>query len=115
MATLNARGLVSGEGKPFHANIVQKIRRAYGIRTRYDRLRDAGMLTLTEIAAVLGVSTGTVKTWRNHGLLRAQAYNNKNECLYAHPGAAPPVKAQGKRLSQRRRFPKVAPNPTQEV
>ncbi len=115
VATLNARGLVSGEGKPFHANIVQKIRRAYGIRTRYDRLRDAGMLTLTEIAAVLGVSTGTVKTWRNHGLLRAQAYNDKNECLYAHPGAAPPVKAQGKRLSQRRRFPKVAPNPTQEV
>ncbi len=114
-AILNERGFVSGEGRPFHALMVQRIRRAYALRTRYDRLRDAGMLTLTEIAALLGTSTGTVKIWRDHGLLRAHAYNDKNECLYENPGDDPPVKSQGQKLSERRRFPEVAPNTTKEV
>lgn len=109
---LNQRGLVSGEGKPFNAFIVQKIRRAYGIRTRYDRLRDTGMLTLGQVATVLGVSKATVKIWRDRGLLRAQAYNDKNECLYEHPGDDPPLKAQGQKLSQRQRIPEVATNRT---
>jgi DNA invertase Pin-like site-specific DNA recombinase len=77
---LNERGLVSGEGKPFHVIMVQRIRRSYGLRKRYDRLRDAGMLTLTEITGMLGVSTRTVKIWRDCGLLRAHAYNDKYEC-----------------------------------
>ena len=64
---------------------------------------------------MLGLSTGTVKKWRDNGLLRAQAYNDKNECLYEHPGNTPPVKAQGQKLSKRRRFHEVAPNPTEGV
>lgn len=112
---LNERGHVSGEGLRFHAIMVQRLRRAYGLRTRYDRLREAGMLTLDEIADLLGVGTRTVKTWRDSGLLRAQAYNDKNECLYEHPGDNPPVKHQGRKLSKRRRFPEVVPNPTKEV
>ncbi len=114
-AILNERGCVSGEGRSFHAMMVQRIRRAYGLRTRYDRLRDAGMLTLGETAALLGTSTGTVKKWRDHGLLRAHAYNDKHECLYERPGDDPPVKSQGQKLSERRRFPEVAPNTTKEV
>ena len=114
-AILNERGLVSGEGKPFHAIMVKRIRRSYNLKKRYDRLHDAGMLTLTEIAGLLGVSTQTVKIWRSHGLLRAHAYTDKNECLYEHPGDHPPVKAQGRKLVKRRRFPEVVPNPTQEV
>ena len=112
---LNQRGLVSGEGKAFHANMVQRIRRSYNLKKRYDRLRDTGLLTLDEIAGRLSVSTSTVKKWRDHGLLCAHAYNDKNECLYEHPGNEPPVKSQGRKLSKRRRFPKVAPNPTKEV
>jgi hypothetical protein len=112
---LNKRGLVSGEGKAFHANMVQRIRRSYNLRKRYDRLRDAGMLTLDEIAGRLSVSTSTVKIWRRHGLLCAHAYNDKNESLYEHPGDEPPVKSQGRKLSKRRRFPEVVPNPTKEV
>ena len=112
---LNERGLVSGEGKPLHAVIVQRIRRSYGLRKRYDRLRDAGMLTLSEIAGMLGVSNRTVKIWRDGGLLRAHAFNDKNECLYEHPGDAPPVKMQGRKLSERRHFPKVVPNRAKEV
>ena len=112
---LNQRGLVSGEGKPFHAVLVQRLRRAYSLKKRYDRLRDMGLLTLTEIARMLGVSTRTVKIWRDHGLLRAHAHNDKNECLYEHPGDDPPAKTQGQKLSKRRRFPEVVPNRTKEV
>jgi len=112
---LNERGHLSGEGLPFHAIMVQRIRRDYELKTRYDRLREAGMLTLEEIAGLLGISTRTVKTWRRHGLLRAHAYNDKNEYLYEHLGDDPPAKKQGSKLSKRRRFPEVAPNPTKEV
>jgi len=112
---LNGRGLVSGHGKPFNFRIVQRLRHDYGLKKRYDRLREAGMLTLTEIAQLLDVSTTTVKIWRDHGLLRAHAYNDRNECLYQHPGDDPPVTSQGRKLSKRRRFAKVAPNRTEEV
>ena len=112
---LNERGYVSGEGKAFHAMMVQRLRRAYGLKTRYDRLRETGMLRLDEMANLLGITNYRVKIWRDRGLLRAHAYNDKNECLYEHPGDDPPVKQQGRKLSKRRRFPDVAPNPTKEV
>jgi len=112
---LNERGRSSGENKPFCTKMVQRLRREYGLTTRYDRLRSAGMLTAAEIANLLGVTTQTVKLWRYHGLLHAQAYNGKNECLYEHPGDEPPVKTQGRKLSQRRRFPEVASNRPEEV
>ena len=50
-AILNARGHTSGEGRPFHPLIVRNIRDEYGLRSRQQRLRDAGMLTLDEMAA----------------------------------------------------------------
>lgn len=112
---LNDRGDVSGEGKRFHAGIVKRLRRDYGLKNRYDRMRERGMLTLAEMADLLGVATITVKKWRLRGLLCAHPYNDKNECLYEHPGDDPPVKMQGRKLSQRRRFPDVGPNRTQEV
>ena len=106
---LNKQALRSGEDKSFHRLMVQRIRRTYGLKKRYDRLRDAGMLTLEEVAAKLGVSTPTVKTWRRAGLLRAQRYNDKNECLYESPEDDAPVKhrrkgiytANGRLLSHR--------------
>lgn len=112
---LNERGHLSGESKPFHAIMVHRLRRDYGLRPRYDRLRDAGMLTLCEIADQLGITTRTVKLWRDHGLLWAHAYNDKNECLYDPPGDCPPVKKQGSKLSKRRRFSEDAPNRAKEV
>lgn len=95
--------------------MVQRLRRDYGLKKRYDRLRDAGLFTLQEIASLLKVSTSTIKRWRRHGLLRVHTYNDKGECLYEHPGDDPPVKAQGRKLAQRRRFPQVDPNRTKEV
>lgn len=112
---LNEQGVVSGVGKPFHAQMVRRLRRDYGLEKRYDRLRDAGMLTLEEMAILLNVAAQTIKIWRRHGLLKAHAYNDKNECLYEHPGDDPPMKAQGRKLAQRRLIPGVEPNSTKEV
>jgi DNA invertase Pin-like site-specific DNA recombinase/DNA-binding transcriptional regulator YiaG len=72
---LNDRGLRSGEGKSFTAQIVARIRRRSGLTSRYDRLRKAGMLTVEEMAVVLGVSPQSVKIWNRHGLLRSHACN----------------------------------------
>ena len=59
------------------------------LRTREQRLRDAGLLTLTEIAALLSVSTGTVKAWHHAGLIAGHPYDDKGQCLYPPPGPNP--------------------------
>jgi DNA invertase Pin-like site-specific DNA recombinase len=100
--TLNERGYVSGTGHPFHRGIVKHIRHGYRLRSRYERLRAQGMLTLDEIAARLHVSAGTVKVWGRHGLLSRHVCNNKGECLYEPPGPHAPIKMQGRPLSERR-------------
>ena len=53
---LNDRGLHSGVGKNFSARIVARIRKRYGLTSRYDRLRKAGMLTVDEMAVTLGIT-----------------------------------------------------------
>jgi DNA invertase Pin-like site-specific DNA recombinase len=92
---LNQCGLHSGVGLPFDAVAVGLVRRTYGLKTRYDRFRERGLLTLSEIAKILGVCKDTVKQWHRLGLLRGYAYNDIHECLYEKPGPDPPQKSQG--------------------
>jgi DNA invertase Pin-like site-specific DNA recombinase len=99
---LNDRGLTSGEGRPFHRLIIRNIRDDYGLRSREQRLRDAGMLTLTQMASRLGVPAKTVKIWHHAGLITGHPYNDKGQCLYPPPGPNPPTRAQGRKLSERR-------------
>ena len=112
---LNDRGLRSGEGKTFTARIIARVRKRYALASRYDRLRKAGMLTADEMAVMLGITPQWVKIWNRHGLLRGHAYNDKNDCLFEHPGDNPPRKAQGVKLSQRRLVNQVIAHSTQEV
>ena len=100
-AMLNECGIRSGEGKPFTSRIVARIRRSYALIPRYDRLRKMGMLTIEEMAGLLGICPQSVKIWNRCGLIRGHAYNDKNDCLYEPPGEKPPRKAQGIKLSQR--------------
>lgn len=100
-AILNEHGIQSGEGKRFSRTIVARIRRDYSLTPRYDRLRAAGMLTVREMAAVLGVTPDCVKIWNRHGLLHGHAYNDRNECLYEAPDNNSPHKSQGHKLSAR--------------
>jgi DNA invertase Pin-like site-specific DNA recombinase len=99
---LNERGYRSGADRSFTPLIVGEIRRAYNLKSRYDRLRAPGLLTQKEIASILGVSVSTVKDWRQNGLLHAHPFNDKNEALYEHPGDDPPTKHQGRKLTDKR-------------
>ncbi len=112
---LNDRDHLSGAGKPFNPTMVQKIRRRYDLKSRYQRLREAGLLTLYEIAEELHVHHQTIKTWRDNGLLQAVPFNDRNECLYPRPNEDAPLKQQGIKLSERRLPGKVLPNTTNEV
>ena len=81
---LNARGLASGTGEPFHRLIVDNIIHAYRIRTRRQRLRATGMFTPTELAAQFDVTPQTIKHWWRAGIVSGLRYNDKGEMLY-HP------------------------------
>jgi hypothetical protein len=112
---LNQQGHRSGTGQPFTSSLVGKIRRAYHLRSCYDHLREAGLLTLPEIARQLSVNPKTVKIWRNHGLLTGHPYNDKKECLYEPVGQNALGKHQGIKLAERAHAARVIPNPTNEV
>lgn len=106
---LNQGGWRSGEGRTFTRRIVARIRHNHGLKSRYTRLREAGLLTLREMAHRLGLSAPWVKIWRDQGLLKAHPYNGRNECLYEDPGENPPRKMQGVKLSER---PRLFENPS---
>lgn len=112
---LNERGFCSGTGLRFTARIVGRLCRNYHLTNRYDRLRAAGKLTLGEIAKQLHVTPVTVKIWRRNGLLRGHLYNDRNQCLFDPPDHTAPVKSQGQKLSERRQFPEVTSDRTNEV
>lgn len=95
-ALLNQRGLQSGDKKSFHRMMVQRLCRDYRLTPRYDRLRKRGLLTLAQIAKRLRVGTATIKVWRRAGLMRAHAYNDKNQYLYEYQGAESPAKNKRK-------------------
>lgn len=112
---LNTDGYVSGVGRLFYGVLVARLRHDYHLRSRYDRLRDRGLLTLEETARALDIDPGTVKNWAHAGLLRAHPYNDKHESLYEDPGAARPIKMQGCKLSDPRRRPAVVSHTSVEV
>ena len=109
------RGCRTGMKLEFTRKSVARIRRSYGLKCRYDRLREAGMLTTIEIAHHLGITRTTVGIWKRHGLLLAHPYNDKNRCLYEPVGDGGPSKQQGTKLSERRRFPEVRSHAANEV
>lgn len=98
---LNERQLRPGRGERFNARIVARIQTGYALRSRYERLRQAGLLTLEEMASLLSVHPKTVKIWAAHGLLKAHPYTDKPEYLYEPPGQDRPRRAQGTKLSLR--------------
>jgi len=112
---LNERGLHTGEGRAFTPQAVARVMRRYSVMPRYDRLRKAGMLTVDEMAAILGISPQRVTIWNRQGLLRGHAYNDKNDCLFEHPGDHPPRKAQGVKFSKRRLVDEVVAQGAKEV
>ena len=75
----------------FTALRVAYIVHSYGLRSRYDRLRDRGLLTMKEAAARLGVHVATLLRWAKLGIVTRHAYN-AHAYLYEVPEQNPPVK-----------------------
>lgn len=112
---LNARGLRSGTESRFNQRIIAKLRNAYDLKSRYDRLRDAGMLTGHEIAQQLGVCVDTVKLWRHAGRLKAHALNHKGEYLYEPLGDYPPIKYAWQRSRKNERTTPLTTDRSEKV
>ena len=90
-AILNERGYKSGTGLQFDRQIVTGIRNRYNLKTRYARMRKTGKLTPDEVANLLGVSMQTVWRWGKNGVIKTYPYNDRNGCLYEHPGVHSPL------------------------
>jgi DNA invertase Pin-like site-specific DNA recombinase len=63
----------------------------YGLRSRYDRLRNRGMLTKQEITVSLGIHEATLWSWAKVGIVNRHAYN-AHAYLYEPPGPNTPRK-----------------------
>jgi DNA invertase Pin-like site-specific DNA recombinase len=86
-ASLNRRGWLSGGGKAFTVGIIAQLRRYHRLKSRFERLRDKGMLTVPEVAARIHCKPDAVKYWRQQGLLEGTRFNEKQEYLYQPPTA----------------------------
>ena len=112
---LTERGFRSGTGQPINPMMVSRVRQRYGLRPRYQRLRERGLLTMAEIARAFGICLATVKVWRRVGLLRGHPYDDKPQCLFEHPGADAPIRYKWKGLSAWARRRRSAPQPASGV
>ena len=65
--------------------------KTYGLRPRFDRLRDRGLLTKQEAAARLKIHEHTLVRWAKHGIVTRHAYEAA-AYLYEIPRQKLPVK-----------------------
>ena len=88
---LDKRGYKSAQGNRFDRNVVKSITYKYKLKTRFARLRATGKLTADEVASLLGVTAQTVRKWGKEGTIKTYPYNDRNGCLYEHPGVNSPL------------------------
>jgi len=95
---LNQQGFRPGEAARrgrhnarFNALRVAYLVHQYNLRSRYDRLRQRGLLTKQEAAARLGIHEQTVTRWAKFGLIKRHAYNG-HYSLYELPHTDLPQK-----------------------
>ena len=88
---LDKRGYKSSQGNRFDRNVVKSITYKYKLKTRFARLRATGKLTADEVASLLGVTAQTVRKWGKEGTIKTYPYNDRNGCLYEHPGVNSPL------------------------
>jgi DNA invertase Pin-like site-specific DNA recombinase len=88
---LDKQGFKSGQGHRIDRNVVKGITHSYKLKTRYARLRATGKLIVDEVASLLGVTVATVRRWGKRGIIKTYPYNDRNGCLYEHPGVNSPL------------------------
>jgi DNA invertase Pin-like site-specific DNA recombinase len=105
---LDERGFRTGEGHRPHRLAVRRIRKAYGLQSRYDRLRAQGLLTRQEVARALDVRPSTVNMWRRAGLIQGVVADDRGLCLYPVPGDTAPVRYQHKGVCRKIREQRIS-------
>jgi DNA invertase Pin-like site-specific DNA recombinase len=79
---LNREGYQTFGGLPFEAMHVSQLRRHHGLKSRYTRLRESGMVTVEELASRLNVQEATIWRWYRNGQLQGARYNDRGSCLF---------------------------------
>ena len=74
---LNGEGYNSGQRKKFDGYRISRLIRAYGLKIRYERLRQSGLLTREELAAIQGVNRATISKWREKGRIKGHLADDK--------------------------------------
>jgi DNA invertase Pin-like site-specific DNA recombinase len=94
---LNAAGHRGWLGQPFTAKRVCTLRQRCGLKSRFERLRARGWLTVHEMAERLGLCTTTVYNFGRAGVLPQQRYGNDHHCLYEPLNGAVLIRGRGGR------------------
>jgi hypothetical protein len=106
---LNELGHRNWRGDSFTKKKVGLVRSTYGLKSRFQRLRERGMLTSGELAHRFGVCPTTVNDLGRQGVLKRQTYDADHRYLYEPPGNVILVKGAGSRGGGRP--PKLIPVP----
>jgi hypothetical protein len=80
---LNTEGYRNWKNEPFTSKKVTVVRQAYGLKSRFQRLREQGFLKAEELAGPLGVCATTLYQWGRDGILQPERYGNGKRCLFA--------------------------------
>ena len=110
---LNELGYRNWRGAAFTFKKVITIRKAYHLRSRFERLRERGMLSGDELARQLGVAATTIHQWGRAGFLRRHLYGNNHRSLYEPVGDVIVIKGVGGRYGSKPPALIAAPSTTQ--
>ena len=94
---LNELGHRNWRGDEFTTKKVTMVRLTYGLKGRFQRLRERGMLTSQELACRFGVCPTTVNHLGRQGALKRHMYDMDHRYLYEPPGDVILVKGAGSR------------------
>ena len=81
----------------FTGQIIGALRKGNHLKSRYERLRERGMLDVTEMAALLGTSMRTIYIWHRQGQLQPHRYNDSGAYLYEVPETDSALRSQDRK------------------
>ena len=101
---LNQQDRRTWENEAFNFKKIAHIRQAFGLKSRFSRLRGKGLLTATEMSVRLDVTLTTINAWGREGILKKHHYDNDQRCLYEPLEKHAILKGQGGRRAKQPTF-----------
>ena len=83
--TLNKNGHLSPTGKLFTAGIIDNIRRHYHLKSRYQRLREKGLLTLKELSDKIKIPMKAIRELEKRKMINSYKCTDKRKRLHELP------------------------------